>query len=131
MKSDPKSNLQFSDVYNPIISAAKPILVSSNAMKNSTTQLSTATPGPWLRRAQGPLNQSMSAQKSISLLVLIKGKHQRQRAQIKSQGPWSPGSATLDRLLDFSEFLFLHLPNGDFLLICTIGIFFHLQTKGL
>lgn len=41
MKSDPKSNLQFSDVYNPIISAAKPILVSSNAMKNSTTQLST------------------------------------------------------------------------------------------
>lgn len=40
MKSDPKSNLQFSDVYNPIISSAKPILVSSNAMKNSTTQLS-------------------------------------------------------------------------------------------
>lgn len=41
MKSDSKSNLQFSDVYNPIISAAKPVLVSSNAMKNSTTQLST------------------------------------------------------------------------------------------
>lgn len=41
MKSDPKSNLQFSDVYNPIISAAKPVLVLANAMKNSTTQLST------------------------------------------------------------------------------------------
>lgn len=41
MKSDSKANLQFSDVYNPIISAAKPVLVSSNAMKNSTTQLST------------------------------------------------------------------------------------------
>lgn len=40
MKSDPKSNLQFSEVYNPIISAAKPVLVSSNAMKDSTTQLS-------------------------------------------------------------------------------------------
>ena len=41
MKSDSKSNLQFSDIYNPIISAAKPVFVLSNAMKNSTTQLST------------------------------------------------------------------------------------------
>lgn len=40
MKSDPKANLQFSEVYNPIISAAKPVMVSTNAMKNSTTQLS-------------------------------------------------------------------------------------------
>ena len=41
MKSDSRSNLQFSDIYNPIISAAKPVFVLSNAMKNSTTQLST------------------------------------------------------------------------------------------
>lgn len=41
MKNDPKSNLQFSDVYNPIISAAKPVFVLANAMKSSTTQLST------------------------------------------------------------------------------------------
>lgn len=40
MKSDTKKNLQFSEVYNPIISAAKPVLVSANAMKSSTTQLS-------------------------------------------------------------------------------------------
>nr|WP_289056344.1 type VI secretion system protein TssL, long form [uncultured Psychrobacter sp.] len=41
MKSDSRSNLQFSDIYNPIISAAKPVFVLSNAMRNSTTQLST------------------------------------------------------------------------------------------
>lgn len=41
MKSDSKTKLQFSDVYNPIISAAKPVFVLSNAMKSSTTQLST------------------------------------------------------------------------------------------
>lgn len=39
MKSHQRANLQLPEVYNPIISAAKPILVLSNAMKNSTTQL--------------------------------------------------------------------------------------------
>ena len=103
------------------------------------TRLSTATPSPWLSQSQGPLNWSTPAQKSVNLLVLLEEKHQRRRVQIKSQGPWSPVSApqrtscckTSGRLLDFSEFLFLHPPNGDFPLICTIGIFLHLQNEGL
>ena len=40
MKSPQRISLQLSDVYNPIIAAAKPVLVLSNAMKNSVTQLS-------------------------------------------------------------------------------------------
>lgn len=40
MKSPQRISLQLSDVYNPIITAAKPVLVLSNAMKNSVTQLS-------------------------------------------------------------------------------------------
>lgn len=40
MKSHQRISLQLSDIYNPIIEAAKPVLVLSNAMKNSVTQLS-------------------------------------------------------------------------------------------
>ena len=40
MKSDQKTRIQLTEVYNPLIEAAKPVFVLSNAMKDSTTQLS-------------------------------------------------------------------------------------------
>lgn len=40
MKNDNKKTYQITEVYNPIIDASKPVFVLSNAMKNTTTQLS-------------------------------------------------------------------------------------------
>lgn len=39
MNNEKQKNFQITDLYNPIIDAAKPVFVLTNAMKNTTTQL--------------------------------------------------------------------------------------------
>lgn len=94
---------------------------------------------PWVSQAPEQFNQSIPAQKSTNRPAFIEEKYQRQGAQTRSWEPWGLVSAphrtscwgTLGRLLDFSEFLFLHPPNREFPLICTMGILFRLQNGGL